>query len=376
LRWVFYLSLFGIFHSYFGYPLSLWILARFRRRKVDKRPMAPSVSIIVAAHDEEKKIEQKIQNLLEIDYPDDKMEVIIVSDGSVDLTNAIVAGYQDRGVKLLALPDQRGKEYAQLMAVQIARGEIFVFTDVAAHFKPDGIREIVANFADPSVGCVSSQDLVICAEGASSGESLYVRYEMWLRRLESRVQSLVGLSGSFFAARNSLCQDFNSEMDSDFKTVLNAIKAGKRAVIDSQAVCYYSDLSDPRKEGIRKERTVLRGMIVFFRHLSLLNPLKHGFFSYEYACHKLLRWCVPFFSVSVLVSNAVLSLRSIDFMVILGLQIAFYGAGILHFFNLSSLNHLPFRISSYFITANLSIVMAWLRFLRGERIIKWNPSER
>ena len=129
------------------------------------------------------------------------MQVLVASDGSTDATNAIVRSYADRGVELLDVVYRAGKENAQKEAVQYARGDVIVFSDVATILEPRGLLEIVANFADPSVGCVSSEDRLIGQDGKPSGEGFYVRYEMWLRRLESEVHSLVGLSGSFFAAR-------------------------------------------------------------------------------------------------------------------------------------------------------------------------------
>lgn len=374
--WLFFLSVFSIFYGYFGYPFSLRVIALFRRRDVLRRPIKPAITVIIAAYNEEKRIERKIQNLLSVDYPTDKLEIIVVSDGSTDQTNPIVQAYEASGLKLLALPEHRGKEYAQSRAVRIAKGEILVFTDVAAQFQPGGLQRIVSNFADPTVGCASSQDLVLHRNGAASGESLYVRYEMWLRKLESRVHSVVGLSGSFFAARRDLCQNFVPERDSDFQTVLNSIKAGMRAVSDEEAVCYYDDLANPSKEMARKERTVLRGIAVFFKNLSLLNVFKYGFFSYHYLSHKLLRWLVPFFAVLAFLSNAFLAMDSIAFLVLLVLQILFYSAGLLNYFKFRYFHHFLFKIPSYFILVNLSIALAWIRFLKGERVLKWTPSER
>jgi cellulose synthase/poly-beta-1,6-N-acetylglucosamine synthase-like glycosyltransferase len=368
--------MFSIFHCYFGYPFSLQVITLFRRREVLRRPIEPIVTIIVAAYNEEKRIEGKIKNLLDTDYPKDKLEIIIVSDGSTDRTGEIAAGYDASGLKLLTLSEHSGKEYAQSRAVQIAKGEILVFTDVAAQFQPGGVLRVISNFSDPMVGCVSSQDSVICRDETVSGEGIYVRYEMWLRNLESLVHSLVGLSGSFFAARRDLCQDFTSEIDSDFQTVLNAAKAGMRAVIDNEAVCYYEDLANLGKELVRKERTVLRGITVFFSNLSLLNVFKYGFFSYQYLSHKLFRWLVPFFAVAGFLSNAILAMDSIVFFILLALQILFYSIGLLHYFGYKHFNHSLFKIPSYFILVNLSIAIAWLRFLKGERVVKWTPSER
>jgi cellulose synthase/poly-beta-1,6-N-acetylglucosamine synthase-like glycosyltransferase len=367
--------MFGIFFAYFGYPLSLWVLTPFKRKQVQRNSIQPLVTIIVAAYNEEKRIRRKIENLLDTDYPKEKLEIVIVSDGSTDLTGKIVAEYEP-SVKHISLSEHSGKEYAQSRGVEIAKGEILIFTDAAACFQPDGISKIVSNFADPTVGCVSSRDSLICRDGNSSGEGLYIRYEMWLRHLESQVFSMVGLSGSFFAARMALCRNFNSEIDSDFQTVLNAIEAGMRAVMDNGTACNYYDLSDPAKEMTRKERTVLRGITGFFNNLHFLNVARYGIFAYGYFSHKLLRWLVPFFVLFGFLCNLILALNSIVFFVLMGLQALFIVMGILHYSYSKNLKSSIFKIPGYFILTNYCIAIAWVRFLQGKRVVKWTPSER
>ena len=149
------------------------------------------------------------------------MQIIVASDGSTDATNEIVREYRDRGIELLDVKDRKGKENAQKEAIKIARGDIVVFSDVATVIDTSGVSEIVANFADPAVGCVSSEDKMLEDEScAPGGEGAYVKYEMWLRGLECAVNSVVGLSGSFFAARREVCLDFSPKMQSDFRTLL------------------------------------------------------------------------------------------------------------------------------------------------------------
>ena len=150
-----------------------------------------------------------------------------------------------------------------------------------------------------------------------------------LRRLESRVNSLVGLSGSFFAARKTVVQDFQGDMQSDFRTLLNSVKLGLRGVSDPEVTGSYLDVSDPDREFDRKIRTILRGLTVYFRHMEFLNVFKYGVFSYQYFCHKLLRWLVPFLLVSAFVANLFLSKASNTYFVLLTAQLVFYGIGIL-----------------------------------------------
>ena len=310
MNWLFWGSIIGILYAYFGYPLSLYLIGIFRGRKVTKKPVEPIVTLIITAFNEEKRIEEKIMNTLQLDYPRENLEIIVASDGSSDATNEIVQRYECRGVKLLDFDKRRGKEFAQKDAVSNAKGEVLVFTDVATRLKRDGLREIVQNFADPGIGCVSSEDRLMRSDGQPVGEGLYVRYEMLLRRLESKAHSLVGLSGSFFAARKEVCRDFSANMQSDFKTLLNSIQLGLRGVSDADAMGYYTNVNDQKKELNRKVRTVIRGLTVFFQHLELLNPFRYGVFAYQFFCHKLLRWLVPLFLITAMFSNMVLSFGS------------------------------------------------------------------
>ena len=347
------------------------------RKNVAKSPIVPSVSIILAVHNEEERIRQKIFNIQSLDYPKDIFQIIVVSDGSWDTTSDIVREYaRSGGVKLIELPSKSGKETAQKEATRHANGEILVFTDVATMLSTDALRQIVSNFADPSVGCVSSEDVLYRKDGRPAGEGIYVRYEMWLRRLESRVGSLVGLSGSFFAARKEVCAEFSGEMQSDFRTVLNAVRLGLRGVSDPRAIGKYEDIVEEKGEFKRKVRTVIRGLTVFFNHIEFLNVFRYKIFSYQYFCHKLLRWLVPAFLITALLSNALLSVRSLWWILLLIVQVGFYSMALCGWIKGPSWLGIITKIPTYFLTVNLSILVAWIRFARGERIVMWIPSKR
>ena len=369
-------SLFLVFFAYLGYPLTLLLIARVRRREVKKSLFFPSVTLIITAYNEEKRIREKLENTLSLEYPREKLQILVASDGSTDATNGIVEAYAERGVEFLPVVPRGGKENAQKEAVRMARGEVLVFSDVATQLDPDGLTQIVGNFADPTVGCVSSIDRVLGKDGRPGGEGAYVRYEMWLRALESQVHSLVGLSGSFFAARREVCRDFSTDMQSDFRTLLNSMRLGLRGVSDSSAVGYYLDVSDERREFDRKVRTVVRGLTVFFRNLEFLNPLRYGFFSYQYFCHKLLRWLVPLFLLSAFTANLALAPGSLEYSVLLMGQIGFYATAILVWRRHSLPSHPLLKLPAYFVAANAAIILAWWRYFRGQRLVMWTPSQR
>ena len=351
-------------------------ISLFKNNAVKKTFYVPSVTLIITAHNEEKRIREKLNNTVLIDYPKEKLQIIVASDGSMDATNAIVAEYRDRGIELLDVKVRGGKENAQKEAVAVSRGEILVFTDSATLLDPRGIAEIAANFADISVGCVSSEDKMVNGGSGISGEGFYVRYEMWMRRLESRVHTLVQLSGSFFAARKEVCRDFSTEMTSDFRTLLNSMRNGMRGVIDPLAIGYYKNIQDQSREFSRKVRTIIRGLTVFFHNLEFLNFFKYGLFTYQYVCHKLLRWSVPFFLLLAFLSNAALALQSSFFTGVFGLQIAFYALAVLGIINRKAGNAVFIKVPRFFVIVNASIIVAWFRFLKGERLTMWNPSIR
>lgn len=377
ISFLFLFSIFAIFYTYIGYGLTLLLITVFRTRTVYKKVFYPMVTFIVTAYNEDTQIGEKIVNTLALDYPREAIQILIVSDGSTDGTNEIVRQYAINGIELLALEARLGKENAQKRAVDVARGDILVFSDTATRLDPSGLKELVANFSDPSVGCVSSEDRIYQRNSLYSGENFYVRYEMWLRYLESLVNSVVGLSGSFFAARKAVFfHDFKGEMQSDFRTLLNSLKLGLRGVSDSKAIGYYFDLESDDKEIARKIRTITRGLYVFFNHLEFLNPFRYGLFSYQYFCHKLLRWSVPFFLFMAFVSNLILAQESRVALALIFLQVCFYLAAVAGWVKLSLRKKIWFKIPYYLAAMNLATLVAWRNFLRGDRIIMWEPSKR
>jgi glycosyltransferase involved in cell wall biosynthesis len=370
---VFWSSVALVFYAYAGYPCALMMVAAVRPRLVQKRATAdrPFVSFIVTAHNEERRIREKIKNTFAQDYPADALEIIVASDCSTDATDPIVREYAGR-VRLVRSAERKGKEAAQQLAIAVARGDILVFSDVATAIRPDAVSRLVMNFADPTVGCVSSIDRFIDDDGRVSGEGAYVRYEMFLRRLETRVNSLVGLSGSFFAARRAVCRKWAHDRQSDFSTLLNAVQMGLRGVLDPDAAGYYRNVVDDRLESERKVRTVVRGIAVLGRNLAMLNPIRYGLFAWQLASHKVGRWLVPFAMAGALAGDVALAPHSDLYLSILVAQVLFYAAAIV-----GLLTRAPaLRIPAFFVSSNLAILIAWVRFARGERMTSWTPSKR
>jgi hypothetical protein len=370
----FWLAIALVAYAYAGYPGVLALLARRRHRPVLKSRITPPVSFIITVHNEEDRIASKLIDTLRQDYPPGSLEIIVASDCSTDRTDEIVRGHRtlSRRIRLVRAASRRGKEAAQQLAVEAAAGEILIFSDVATTLSVDGVSTIVRNFADLSVGCVSSVDRCVDADGRESGEGAYVRYEMWLRTLETRVNSLVGLSGSFFAVRRRVCRRWAPDRQSDFSTLLMAIEMGLRGVLDPEAIGYYQNVPDGRAEFPRKVRTVTRGLAVLQSNLRLLNPFRTGLFAWQLASHKLCRWLVPFAMAVALVSNIVLAWDSTFYRVLLIGQLGFYAAGIAGLRFRASLLKIP----AFFLLANAAVLTAWIRYARGDRFTSWTPSRR
>lgn len=362
-------------YSYFMYPVLLAVLHALWRRPAAAIPATPlSLTMIVTAYNEQARIRAKIDNTLLLDFPG--LEMIVASDCSSDTTDSIVREYESRGVRLVRAPERLGKENAQLHAIRAARGDVIVFSDVATQIPADALRKLTEYFRDPSIGAVSSEDRFVMAEGKVAGEGAYVRYEMWLRRMESSLAGLVGLSGSFFAARKSVCAEWDIHSPSDFNTALNCARLGLRAVTAPDVLGYYKDLADPQKEYQRKVRTVLRGMTAVVRHADVLNLFRFGLFAWQVWSHKIMRWLVPWFLLLLFLTNlALLGTRPIYTVMLVG-QLAFYGAAWLAHVSESAKNNGVVRIIYFFVQVNVAVADALRRLLTGKRMTTWQPSAR
>jgi cellulose synthase/poly-beta-1,6-N-acetylglucosamine synthase-like glycosyltransferase len=375
MTFLFWVSFFLVVYAYIGYPLVLWALTNIRARDVPKMEIYPSVAVIITARNEVDKIRDKIENTLALDYPADRREVIVASDASEDGTDNIVQAYATRGVRLVRAPQRGGKEYAQGLAVAVAAGEILVFTDAASVLESETLRRLVMNFADPTVGAVSTEDVLVDAAGVPTAEGLYVKYEMWVRCLESRFHSLVGLSGSCFAIRKELCLDWSPILASDFMVALRAARRGYRSVADPSARARFPVVVSPELEMPRKIRTFLRGISVLMANLDMLNPIRYGRFAFQLASHKLLRFVAPFLLLSVLATSGLL-MWEVPFFVLFWMQVGFYALGVLGGLVPVLQRNRIIRVASYFAMVQWAMLLAWAKYVRGQQQVAWEPSKR
>ncbi|MDD2941469.1 MAG: glycosyltransferase [bacterium] len=381
------LSLLLIFYAYLGYPLILWCLNEFKpslpsANVVSEADAPKSVSIVITVHNEARVIREKLENTLAAAHAfealgdDYSVEVIVASDGSTDDTDTIVSAFAERGVKLVSLPQASGKEYAQQAAVATVSGDIIVFTDAKVTLDEQAIVNVSRYFSDKSVGAVSSIDVVDGASSDGSGEGLYVRYEMKLRSLESRFNSLVGLSGSAFAVRRDVASEWRTDLPSDFAQLLRAQRMGLRGVHGADVVCRYKPVATEEEEFSRKVRTVLRGLTAFFSEISVLNPLEYRTFAWQIFSHKLCRWLVPPAFIIAFIGSYLLSLGSgfffLCFLGLFGLSLA----ALVGYVHPHQRQNKGVKIALYFMIANMAILRAWVRYLSGERTVRWVPSEK
>jgi cellulose synthase/poly-beta-1,6-N-acetylglucosamine synthase-like glycosyltransferase len=364
------LSIAWIGFAFVGYPLILMFLARWSPRKILAGDAQPSLSVIIAIHDGEHGLRRKLESTLALEYPS-PVEVIVASDGSTDATDAIAREMADRGVTLVRTDERRGKEAAQANAIQHASGEILVFTDLSAELAPDSLRQIVRPFCDPNVGCVSSEDIV----DSSGAERNYVSFEMWLRRLESQASTLVGLSGSFFAVRRSLASPWPDDLASDFRSALESIRRGYRAVSEPRARAHFRAAEDHGAEWQRKIRTVRRGIAVLAAYRELLHP-RHGRAALALWGHKVARFTSPFALLGVLAGSALAAAEGGLAAALLIAQLLVYGLGVLALTVRGiGARSIP-RLAGFFLLVNAAILIAWAYHLSGRRAVIWQPTQR
>ncbi len=376
MRILFWLTLLGATYSYFWYPVLLLILPRRKSLGAVPPPPIRKIAVVIAARNEASKIHGKLANTLALVRGDFAVDLIVASDASNDDTDRIVLSYAIRGIRLVRSPRRLGKEHAQGLAVTSTDADVIVFTDTGTILDPDALLHLRDAFIDPSVGAVSSVDRFLSPDGTVQGEGVYVRYEMWLRDLETRFYSLVGLSGSFFAARRSVCAQWDDRVQSDFGTALSCVQLGLRAVSDRHLVGYYKNLSDISKEYERKVRTVTRGMNSLRVRLEVLNVTRYGGFSFEIFSHKVMRWATPLFLLMAFATSAEIAFHSHLYLILFVVQLMFYLTPVISRFVPRLRKSGLVRIAIYFVEVNVAILHAAILVLGGHTRLTWEPSKR
>ncbi len=368
--WVFVIL---ILITYPGYIVFLWVTSRLVRKEVEKKSYLPSVSLIIAAYNEEKVIGERLENSLKLDYPPDLLEIIVASDCSTDDTDRIVKGYQNRGVILSRLDKRGGKTANQNAALKIARGEILVFSDASSFYQPDAIKMIVRSFNDPGVGCAGGKLVFVSEKGKPLVEEkkYYTSFDQALKTHESEIHSIIGVNGPLYAVRKELCRPLPEELTSDLAVPLDVIRQRYRVVYEPEAVSLEEIAPSSKSEFRRKVRTVSAGMNAVYAYRSLLNPIRYFWPAFFLFGHKILRWFFFIFLLGIFICSLFLASKSWFYAVILYFQVIFYlfatiGALVK---NRSSMKSLT--VPYYFCLYNLASLYGFVRFLFGEKKEVW-----
>lgn len=375
---LFWLALGMPLYVYGGFPLLIVLAGYWRRRTVACQPVTPTVSLIIVAYNEAAHIAERLDNALRLDYPAEALELLVASDGSTDATEALVASYASRGVRLLRLP-RRGKIPALNAAVAQAGGELCVFSDANTLFDRQALRMLARNFADPAVGGVAGRKIYTRQTGSdtsSDGECLYWTYDTWLKRQESWTGSIVAADGAIYAIRRILYQPLSDVAVTDDFAISTAVVAqGWRLVFEPAACAYETAIPASGREFQRKIRLMTRGLRGLWRRKALLNPWRMGFYAVVLASHKLLRRLVPVFLVLLGVSSLWVSAQGAFYAAALWAQLGFYGLAALGcLLRHTRLGRQPWLVVPfYYCLANAAALVALLKALRGEQIALWQP---
>ncbi|HST52879.1 MAG TPA: glycosyltransferase family 2 protein [Pyrinomonadaceae bacterium] len=376
LKVIFWASAAALAYAYVGYPLLVAAVSRLRPRAVRRSPQEPKVSVIITAYNEERDLAAKIENTLALDYPLDKLEIIVASDCSNDRTDEIARSFASVGVRLHRQAERRGKTSAQNAAVELARGEVILFSDATTLYDAGVLRAMLPNFADPTVGCVAGRLVYVDPSESSIGRGAksYWGYETFLKTHESRACSLIGASGCLYAVRRAAYVPLYEEACSDFIIATKMVEQGLRAVFEPAAFCTEETNRRADKELSMRVRVIAQTFTDLWRHRAMLNPLRSGFYAVEIISHKVLRYAVPLFLALILFASGALAVRELFFAAVFAAQVCFYLAAAAGWaLERAGLRLRLLALPHYFVLANAAVVLAFYKFLRGERYARWEP---
>jgi len=355
-------------------PLTLRALRPWLRRPLEKRPIEPSVSVVISASNEERHITAKIEDCLRFDYPSSLLEILVISDGSTDRTNAILAQVRDPRVRVHVVPERLGKANAQNVGAGLARHEVLFFTDATTTHPPDVLRRLLPSLADPGVGCASGRPVFRTdSGGVSRGAEARFAFELQSRDALGSIFSLLGAQDCVYAVPRALYRPVRPDLDGGFVGPLLILEAGRRTVYEPEALAYVErPAPDVGSEFARRSRIVLRGMRGLLALRRLLNPFTHPALASALVFTRLLRWLTPIFLVALLGANLALLERPV-YRFTLAAQAAFYAVALAGCFAhrarlpLGSVLSLPF----YFCLLAASAAAGLWRLVRGETGQTW-----
>lgn len=368
-------------YAYVCYPLILWIAASVRSRPGSAWSSVewPTVTITIPVYNAVLSIAETLESLLALDYPRDRLQILVISDASTDGTDDVVRTFAHRGVELLRLPVRRGKTTAENAALAVSRGAIMVNVDAAILVPTGSLKKLIRAFDDPGIGVASGNDVSVGAaeNQETSAESGYVGYEMWVRALETRVGSIVGASGCFYGSRREVHNlQLPSGLSWDFAAALVAREQGYRAVSVSDATCIVPRSNQIRTELKRKVRTMARGLRTLFYFRALMNPFKHGSFALRLISHKLLRWLPYLLAPLAFMSLGMLAVDHTGARVVLGIAVAGILAGLVGMRRPGPLQPRAIALAGFVLAVLSAGFLAWLAAFRQTQMATWDPTPR
>jgi len=376
MKLFFLFLIFVVLYIYFGYPLIIGSFSVFKKsRKEERKTNLPFVTFLILVHNEERVIREKIKNSLGLDYPKDKLELIIASDASDDKTDLIIKEYERKGIIFYREEERRGKNFMINNVIPKTTGELIVFSDANSFYRPDAIKNLVKNFQNPKVGCICGKLIYTDNTGSlvAKGESLYFKYEAMLKNLESKFGAVVTGNGAIYAIRRSLFSPLSAEVPNDFAHPIEAMAKGYSVLYEPSAVAEEKATSSIKEEFRRRVRIVLRSFTAFIFYQKKYNILKN-LNSFFFISHKLLRWFIFPLLVIILFINSFL--KGYFYELLFNLQIAFYLSALVGWF-LQTLNirikifYIPF----YFCLINLAGMIGIYKFLIGKKEVIWEVAK-
>ncbi len=367
-----------ICYTYAGYPVVVAIAARILGRRVEKRVTFPALSVVIAAYNESEAIEGRISNLLASEYPADKLEIVVASDGSGDDTVARARAMGSRNVRVLDLP-RCGKAAALTAGALNATGDVLVFTDANTWFRPNALAMLALSFGDPEVGGVAGHTGYVLderAEATDKGEDLYWRYDTWLKEKETLTGSVVSAHGGMYAVRAELFRPVEDPaVTDDFAISTAVVDQGRRLVFEPRALGYEKTMSEGGTEFRRRVRLMTRGVRSVLLRRRLLNPFRHGFYSAALFSRKVLRRLIPLAFVPLVALTVALAGRAPFYAGLAAAETLFIAlAGTGWLLRRTRMAGTPaVYVPLFFCMANLASVLALWNVARGRRIERWTP---
>jgi cellulose synthase/poly-beta-1,6-N-acetylglucosamine synthase-like glycosyltransferase len=370
---VFWLAVSLLVYVYAGYPLLLALIGMLVRRRRPEPDYFPHLSVLIAAYNEGDAIEKKIRETLALDYPAEKLEVLVLSDCSTDTTDEIVSAFPDSRVHLLRTPERRGKTHAQNLGARQAKGEVLVFSDATAIYHAKALRYLACNYQDPMVGAVSGRYKYFDPEDESPtglGSAAFWNYENLIKTMQSRISTITGCCGCIYSVRKTVYTDLPDDVISDLVQPLHAIRKGYKVLFEDRALAYEETTKSSAEEFAMRVRVVTRAMRGLLTVPDLLQPWTFAWVAFQLWSHKVLRWMAPLFLIVLFVANLAL-LDLPVYQLVLAAQLFFYAAAIITM--LLPLHRLwkPLGLPLYFCTLNAAALAGMVEICRGHKYVTW-----